>query len=68
MYVLDSLGEAAIMTALPPLPGGIDSYASNGQIAGWAENGVRDPTCNNTSPVNQVLQFEAVVCGPEWAK
>jgi probable HAF family extracellular repeat protein len=62
------LWEAGVMTALPPLPGGIDSYAAGinnkGQIAGWAENGVHDPTCNNTPPINQVLQFEAVVWGP----
>ncbi len=60
--------EDGVMTALPPLAGGIDSYAAGinnrGQIAGWAENGVHDPTCNNTPPVNQVLQFEAVVWGP----
>jgi probable HAF family extracellular repeat protein len=55
--------EAGVMTALPPLPGGIDSYAAGinnqGQVAGWAENGVHDTTCD--SP--QVLQFEAVVWG-----
>ena len=57
--------EAGVMSALPPLAGGIDSYAAannnHGQVAGWAENGVHDATCN--SP--QVLQFEAVVWGPE---
>lgn len=56
--------QHGVMTPLPPLPGGIDSYAAGinnkGQIVGWAENGVHDPTCN--SP--QVLQFEAVVWGP----
>lgn len=56
------------MTALPPLPGGLDSYATainnRGQVAGWAENGVHDPSCNSTPPINQVLQFEAVVWGP----
>ncbi len=61
--------EAGVMSALPPLPGGIDSYAAalnnNGQVVGWAENGVHDPTCNNTPPYNQVLQFEAVVWGPK---
>lgn len=63
------LWEAGVMTALPPLSGGIDSYAASinnkGQVAGWAENGVHDQTCNNTSPINQVLQFEAVVWGPK---
>ena len=59
--------QDGVMTALPPLSGGIDSYAAGinnqGQVAGWAENGVLDPTCNNTPPVNQFLQFEAVVWG-----
>jgi probable HAF family extracellular repeat protein len=63
------LWEDGVMTALPPLPGGIDSYAAGinnkGQVAGWAENGVHDPTCNNTPPANQVLQFEAVVWWPD---
>ncbi len=57
------------MTALPPFPGGYDSYASGvnnrGQIVGWAENGVLDPTCNNAAPVNQYLQFEAAIWGPK---
>jgi|HubBroStandDraft_1064217.scaffolds.fasta_scaffold17025_2 probable HAF family extracellular repeat protein len=56
------------MSALPPFPGGIDSYAAGvnnrGQIVGWAENGIHDPTCNNNPPFNQVLQFEAAVWGP----
>lgn len=56
--------QDGVMSALPPLPGGFDSYAAAnnnlGQIAGWAENGVHDSTCN--SP--QVLQFEAVVWEP----
>ena len=60
--------EDGVLTALPPLPGGLDSYAAGlnnrGQIAGWAENGIHDPTCNNTPPYNQVLQFKAVVWGP----
>ena len=58
------LWEDGVMTALAPLAGGIDSYAAGinnqGQIAGWAENGVHDSTCN----APQVLQFEAVVWGP----
>jgi len=61
--------EDGVMTALPPLPGGMDSYAAGinnkGQVAGWAENGFHDPTCNNAPPANQVLQFEAVVWGPK---
>ena len=52
------------MTALPTL-GGYDVFATGinnrGQIVGWAENSYHDPTC--ISP--QVLQFEAVIWGPE---
>lgn len=63
------LWEAGVMTALPPLSGGLDSYAAGinnfGQVAGWAENGVHDPTCDDNPPFNQVLQFEAVVWGPK---
>jgi len=55
------------MSSLPPLPGGLDSYAAavnnQGQVAGWAEDGIHDPTCN----LPQVLQFEAVVWGRNWA-
>jgi probable HAF family extracellular repeat protein len=60
--------QDGVMTALPPFHGGIDSYAAGvnnqGQIVGWAENGVHDPTCNNAAPFNQVLQFEAAMWGP----
>ena len=51
------------MTALPTL-GGNNGFAAavnnQGQVVGWAENTVHDPTC--VSP--QVLQFEAVIWGP----
>jgi probable HAF family extracellular repeat protein len=51
------------MTALPTL-GGTHGFATGsnnvGQIAGWAENTVRDSTC--VPP--QQLQFRAVVWGP----
>jgi probable HAF family extracellular repeat protein len=54
-----------VMTALPPFPGGYNSYAtaanSRGEIVGWAENGVHDPTCD---PPFQVLQFQAVIWEP----
>ena len=53
------------MTALPPFPGGYSSYATGvnngGQVVGWAENGVHDPTCN---PSFQILQFRAVIWQP----
>src|SRR5215467_7216478 len=53
------------MTPLPPFPGGLNSYAAavnnRGQIVGWAENGVVDPTCNNAL---QTLQFRAAMWEP----
>jgi probable HAF family extracellular repeat protein len=58
-----------VMTPLPPLQGGYNSYAAGvnnrGQVVGWAEDGVHDPTCNNAPPAKQFLQFEAVIWGPE---
>jgi probable HAF family extracellular repeat protein len=51
------------MRALPTL-GGNNGYAAgvnqHGQVVGWAENTVHDPTCNPP----QVLQFRAVIWGP----
>src|SRR2546427_207519 len=53
------------MIALPPFPGGYSSYATGvnnrGQVVGWAENGVHDPTCD---PSFQILQFRAATWGP----
>ncbi len=51
------------MTQLPTLGGnnGIAPGVNNrGQVVGWAENAVHDPTC----VLPQVLQFEAVIYGP----
>lgn len=54
--------------AMSPLPtlGGPNGFAAGinnrGQVVGWAENSVHDPTCHGR---NQVLQFEAVVWGPD---
>lgn len=57
--------EKGVMTALPAFPGGYNSYATaannRGQIVGWAENGVHDPTCD---PAFQTLQFRAVIWQP----
>jgi probable HAF family extracellular repeat protein len=54
------------MTALPAFPGGFNSYATaannRGQIVGWAENGVHDPSCD---PAFQILQFRAVIWQPD---
>ena len=57
--------EQGKLTALPPFPGGYNSYATaannRGQVVGWAENGVHDSSCN---PAFQILQFRAVLWGP----
>jgi probable HAF family extracellular repeat protein len=56
--------ENGVMRALPTL-GGNNGFAtganSRGQIVGWAENSVHDPTC--VPP--QQLQFRPVVYGPK---
>jgi probable HAF family extracellular repeat protein len=53
-----------VMTRLPTL-GGDNGFATGvnnlGQIVGWAENNTHDPTCNEFTNTNQVLQFEAVM-------
>jgi probable HAF family extracellular repeat protein len=55
------------MSALPTL-GGDNGFATGvndrGEIVGWAENTAHDPTCNEFTNTNQVLQFEAVM----WIK
>src|SRR5437016_1838528 len=57
--------QNGLMTALPPFPGGYSSYATGvnnqGQVVGWAENGVHDPTCD---PSFQILQFRAAMWEP----
>jgi probable HAF family extracellular repeat protein len=49
--------EQGQMRALPTFPGGNNGFATGannlGQVVGWAENGVHDPTCC----CHQVLQF-----------
>ncbi len=53
-----------VMSPLPPLFGGNNSFATGanntGHVVGWAENGVHDDKC--VAP--QVLQFRPVVWGP----
>ena len=54
-----SLGQ---MRGLPNFPGGNNGFATGannlGQVVGWAENGVHDPTCCcQSDPGHQVLQF-----------
>jgi uncharacterized membrane protein len=57
--------QAGLMTPLPPFPGGYNSYATGannrGQVVGWAENGIRDSSCNTAF---QILQFRAVIWEP----
>jgi probable HAF family extracellular repeat protein len=59
-FVWEQTRSGGVMTALPTL-GGNNSYAtavnSRGQVVGWAETAVHDPTCD----APQVLQFRAVV-------
>jgi probable HAF family extracellular repeat protein len=53
--------QNSVMTAIPTWPGGSNGFAtevnSRGQVVGWAENGVEDPTCN--APVR--LQFRGFI-------
>jgi probable HAF family extracellular repeat protein len=63
------VSEFGRLHALPTL-GGENSYAAgdnrHGQIAGWAETAVHDPTCEGPGPgkSGQVLQFLPVIYGP----
>src|ERR1043166_206172 len=56
--------ENGVMSPLPTL-GGPNGFATGvnarGQIVGWAENTVHDPTCKGT----RVLQFRAVLWNPK---
>jgi probable HAF family extracellular repeat protein len=58
--------ENGVMRELPTL-GGHHGFAAGvnnrGQIVGWAETPVRDPTCSATA--TQVLQFRAVIWEPK---
>ncbi len=55
------------LTALPLLPGGNNSQAvwinNRGEVAGFSETGVEDPTCAGLNPF-QVRQIEGVVWEP----
>jgi probable HAF family extracellular repeat protein len=58
--------EDGEMSELPTL-GGPNGFAAGvnkqGQIVGWAENTVEDPTCDLTR--TQRLEFHAIIWGPE---
>jgi probable HAF family extracellular repeat protein len=64
LICLGFLWRDGVMTPLSTL-GGNNSYAAGvnnrGQAVGWAENSTQDPTC--LPP--QMLDFEAVIWGPE---
>ncbi len=54
------------MRGLPNFAGGNNGFATGannlGQVVGWAENGVHDPTCCcQSDPGHQVLQFRPAV-------
>ena len=55
------------LTALPTLPGGhnAQAYGLNnlGQVVGFSENGVEDPTCTTSIP-GQVLRYKPVIWEP----
>ncbi len=61
---IDPVGEN--FSCWPFLGGGFSSYATGvnnlGQVVGWAENGVHDPTCNTSF---QILQFRAAIWQPD---
>lgn len=56
--------ENGVMSPLPTFPGGTNGFAtgvnSRGQVVGWAQNDVEDPTCN--APVTS--QFRAALWEP----
>jgi probable HAF family extracellular repeat protein len=63
LICLGATWQAGVMTPLPTLGGNnAMAYALNNsrQVAGVAENGRQDPSC----PAPQVLDFEAVIWGP----
>ena len=64
--------ENGAMRGLLPFPGGNNGFATGannlGQVVGWAENGVHDPTCCcQSDPGHQVLQFRPAMwtLGPD---
>ncbi len=56
-----------VLTALPTLPGGNNSQAywanNQGQVIGFSETAVQDPTCGSLTPF-QVFQYQAVIWQP----
>ena len=62
-----AIWRAGKMTALPNLPGGNNANPfginNRGQVIGFAENGLSDPTCATATPF-QVTRFDAVIWEP----
>jgi probable HAF family extracellular repeat protein len=67
LQCLGAIWKNAVLTALPTLRGGNNAAAfginNRGQVIGFAENGIRDPTCIPGGS-SQVIRFEAVIWGP----
>ena len=69
LQCLAAVWKQGALTALPNLPGGHNAAAfdlnNRGQIVGFAENGVHDPTCLTGGTPFQVTQFEGVLWGAD---
>ena len=65
---LGAVWQNGVLKGLPNLKGGRNGQAYwinvHGQLAGFSETGVMDSTCASSTPF-QVLQFEAVIWGPQ---
>jgi probable HAF family extracellular repeat protein len=68
LQCLAAVWKSGTLTALPTLPGGNNAknfwLNNQGQVAGFSENGIMDPTCAPFTP-SQVLRFEAVIWAPD---
>jgi len=67
LQCLAAVWKSGSLTALPTLEGGNNAQAyginNRGQVAGFSENGVMDPTCAPSTP-HQVFRFEPTVWDP----
>ena len=65
---LAAIWKNGMLSALPLLAGGSNSQAlwinNRGEIAGFSETGVQDPTCASITPY-QLLQIEGVIWRPD---
>jgi probable HAF family extracellular repeat protein len=65
---LGGIWKNGTLTALPTLKGGANANTfglnNRGQVIGFAENGIHDSTCLTGGTPFQVIQFEAVLWGP----